>query len=519
MILTPYVSSIPPLPCHVVGLDDWRERTQWVLTAARGHARFVFNESWKSKTFFAEVFLPNGEIRGLELDRDTVTKADDRLWDLLSLEHRQYGLRFWGRVPEGKSADGTKLWLYTEPALLTKGTTFEAFEIEAGPRSLKGVRLKIRQADRHSAKLFADIDDDTLKVQHFLPLFDDRGDLSCELVSVKTTSDSQFPVHVFYPPSTVSIFWHFLSNRLHEGAATLGQDLLKQANRIEHRQSGPLMYSAGIAALRYGSRDDAMRFLKCSEGFQGAPILLRGLVRIRAAILADLEQPLSDNEREAMASGLLAGNSRDLPLSGPEINHVHEAAARYLETRNDQLLANAERTYRGWARRIDPGSPALAYGSVDLTGPATPLPERSRDLSAKKALAKKHLERFPLFKIDGGLVAATTGAATEQGRLQRKSETQTQMKPGQPKLGAKGIQRSPGSGARPFFRRRKTCPFSGPNAPRIDYKDTRLLSRYVSEIGRIMPSKITAVCASKQRELATAIKRARFLGLMPYLIR
>src|SRR5262249_58330499 len=66
---------------------------------------------------------------------------------------------------------------------------------------------------------------------------------------------------------------------------------------------------------------------------------------------------------------------------------------------------------------------------------------------------------------------------------------------------------------RPFFRRRKTCPFSGANAPKIDYKDVRLLQRYVSERGKIVPSRITAVSAKKQRELARAIKRARFLGL------
>ncbi len=66
---------------------------------------------------------------------------------------------------------------------------------------------------------------------------------------------------------------------------------------------------------------------------------------------------------------------------------------------------------------------------------------------------------------------------------------------------------------RPFFRRRKTCPFTGANAPKIDYKDVRLLQRYVSERGKIVPSRITAVSAKKQRELAQAIKRARFLGL------
>ncbi|MFG1477802.1 30S ribosomal protein S18 [Xanthobacter sp. V4C-4] len=79
--------------------------------------------------------------------------------------------------------------------------------------------------------------------------------------------------------------------------------------------------------------------------------------------------------------------------------------------------------------------------------------------------------------------------------------------------GAGGGQR------RPFFRRRKTCPFSGPNAPKIDYKDVRLLQRYISERGKIVPSRITAVSAKKQRELAAAIKRARFLGLLPFVIR
>ena len=72
---------------------------------------------------------------------------------------------------------------------------------------------------------------------------------------------------------------------------------------------------------------------------------------------------------------------------------------------------------------------------------------------------------------------------------------------------------------RPFQRRRKTCPFSGEGAPKIDYKDIRLLQRYISERGKIVPSRITAVSAKKQRELARAIKRARFLGLLPYVVK
>jgi len=72
---------------------------------------------------------------------------------------------------------------------------------------------------------------------------------------------------------------------------------------------------------------------------------------------------------------------------------------------------------------------------------------------------------------------------------------------------------------RPFFRRRKTCPFSGANAPKIDYKDVKLLQRYISERGKIVPSRITAVSSKKQRELSKAIKRARFMALIPYLVR
>lgn len=74
-----------------------------------------------------------------------------------------------------------------------------------------------------------------------------------------------------------------------------------------------------------------------------------------------------------------------------------------------------------------------------------------------------------------------------------------------------------GGGRRPFFKRRKTCPFSGKNAPTIDYKDPKLLGRYISERGKIVPSRITAVSQKSQRKLAREIKRARFLALLPYV--
>ena len=70
--------------------------------------------------------------------------------------------------------------------------------------------------------------------------------------------------------------------------------------------------------------------------------------------------------------------------------------------------------------------------------------------------------------------------------------------------------------ARPFFRRRKSCPFSAKDAPRIDYKDVRLLQGFVSERGKIVPSRVTGTKSKYQRQLATAVKRARFLALIPY---
>src|SRR5579863_10025173 len=101
-------------------------------------------------------------------------------------------------------------------------------------------------------------------------------------------------------------------------------------------------------------------------------------------------------------------------------------------------------------------------------------------------------------------------------------EGQTGSGPGAARGGDRGADRGDRGAAaarRPFFRRRKSCPFSGPNAPKIDYKDVRLLQRFVSERGKIVPSRITAVSTQKQRELARAIRRARFLGLLPYMVK
>ena len=68
----------------------------------------------------------------------------------------------------------------------------------------------------------------------------------------------------------------------------------------------------------------------------------------------------------------------------------------------------------------------------------------------------------------------------------------------------------------PFLKRKKACPLSRKNAPKIDYKDIKLLKKYLSERGKIIPSRVTSVSSKKQRELSQAVKRARFMALLPY---
>jgi small subunit ribosomal protein S18 len=67
-----------------------------------------------------------------------------------------------------------------------------------------------------------------------------------------------------------------------------------------------------------------------------------------------------------------------------------------------------------------------------------------------------------------------------------------------------------------YFRRRKFCRFTAENVKEIDYKDLATLKNYVSETGKIVPSRITGTKARYQRQLTTAVKRARYLALLPY---
>ncbi len=67
-----------------------------------------------------------------------------------------------------------------------------------------------------------------------------------------------------------------------------------------------------------------------------------------------------------------------------------------------------------------------------------------------------------------------------------------------------------------FFRRKKYCRFSAEKMLEIDYKDLEILKGYVTETGKIVPSRVTGTRSKYQRQLATAIKRARYIALLPY---
>ena len=69
---------------------------------------------------------------------------------------------------------------------------------------------------------------------------------------------------------------------------------------------------------------------------------------------------------------------------------------------------------------------------------------------------------------------------------------------------------------RPYNFKKRSCPLSSAGAPKVDYKNINLLKKFISERGKILPSRITSVSTKKQRGLSKAVKRARFLALLPY---
>ena len=70
---------------------------------------------------------------------------------------------------------------------------------------------------------------------------------------------------------------------------------------------------------------------------------------------------------------------------------------------------------------------------------------------------------------------------------------------------------------RPYNFKQRSCPLSIKGAPKVDYKNIKLLKRFISEKGKILPSRITSVSTKKQRELSKAVKRARFIALLPFV--
>ena len=88
---------------------------------------------------------------------------------------------------------------------------------------------------------------------------------------------------------------------------------------------------------------------------------------------------------------------------------------------------------------------------------------------------------------------------------------------GRGRTGAAGQQGKDGQQRRPMFRRRKVCKFCADKIDDINYKDVKLLGPFVPERGKILPRRISGTCATHQRKLQTAIKRARQLALIPYV--
>ncbi|MBF0189121.1 MAG: 30S ribosomal protein S18 [Magnetococcales bacterium] len=80
------------------------------------------------------------------------------------------------------------------------------------------------------------------------------------------------------------------------------------------------------------------------------------------------------------------------------------------------------------------------------------------------------------------------------------------------------LQRASGF-RRPFFRRRKVCVFCADKTLTIEYKDPKLMGRFITERGKMVPSRITGICATHQRGLSKAIKRARNIALLPFVVK
>ncbi len=117
---------------------------------------------------------------------------------------------------------------------------------------------------------------------------------------------------------------------------------------------------------------------------------------------------------------------------------------------------------------------------------------------------------------------ATSGAATVDAPAPRTDGGAREGGPREggprgPRTGPRpGGPGGPREGGRKFFRRKKVCKFCVEKIDAINYKDTRLLSQFVAESGKIVPRRLTGVCTPHQRRLADAIKQARNIALLPF---
>jgi small subunit ribosomal protein S18 len=107
----------------------------------------------------------------------------------------------------------------------------------------------------------------------------------------------------------------------------------------------------------------------------------------------------------------------------------------------------------------------------------------------------------------------TPGPAPREDRPRREPGKETGREPGREGRPA-GARK--GGGKRQFFRKRKFCKFCAEKIDHIDYKDTRLLSQFVQERGKILPRRLTGTCSPHQRRLTEAIQRARNIALLPF---
>lgn len=111
----------------------------------------------------------------------------------------------------------------------------------------------------------------------------------------------------------------------------------------------------------------------------------------------------------------------------------------------------------------------------------------------------------------------TPGGAPPQGTEHAAAERHPRG-PRRDDRAGRGGRRPAGPGGRRFFRRRKVCKFCVEKMDHIDYKDVKVIGQFIGERGKILPRRVTGVCAPHQRQLKVAIKRARNIALLPFAV-